>query len=251
MELYVRDIARILRVPERTVDRWVRQEKLPAELVAGQYRFNRAEVFEWAMSRQMDIPPEIVNDGTAELDESVNLATALKNGGDLRDVAGSEKESVLRSIVDRMSLPDAVDRDLLWQLLVQRERAGSTGIGGGIALPHPRHPVVLPVSVPSITLCFLRQPIDFGARDGIAVHTLFVLVSRSVRSHLTLLAQVATALNNQRFRELIVGKSGFDAILTEARRFQSTVKPKLGKPASAKSAPAKPASGNGTSRNHE
>ncbi len=235
MELYVRYIARILWVPERTVDRWVRQEKLPAELVAGQYRFNRAEVFEWAMSRQMDIPQEIVNEGACELDEAVTLASALKNGGDLRDVAGNEKESVLRAIVERMSLPDEVDRELLWQLLVQRERAGSTGIGGGIALPHPRHPVVLPVRVPGITLCFLREPIDFGARDGVAVHTLFVLVSRSVRSHLTLLAQVATALNDQRFRELIVGKAGFDAILAEARRFHGS---------------AKPSSGNGTARNH-
>ncbi|HVC98582.1 MAG TPA: PTS sugar transporter subunit IIA [Pirellulales bacterium] len=220
MELYVRDIARILRVPERTVDRWVRQEKLPAELVAGQYRFNRAEVFEWAMSRRMDIPHEIVNDGAAELDETVTLTSALKNGGELRDVAGTEKESVLRAVVERMSLPDAVDRELLWQLLVQREGAGSTGIGGGIALPHPRHPVVLPVRVPSITLCFPQQPIDFGARDGVAVHTLFVLVSRSVRSHLTLLAQVATALNDHRFRELVVGKARFETILTEARRFQ-------------------------------
>jgi PTS system nitrogen regulatory IIA component len=221
MELYVRDIARILQVPERTVDRWVKQEHLPAELVGGQYRFNRTEVFEWAMSRQMDIPQEIANEGAAELAKTVTLASALASGGELRDVQGADKNTALRAVVERMALPNEVDRDMLWQMLVHREGSGSTGVGGGIALPHPRHPVVLPVRVPSITLCFLRQAIEFGARDGLPVHTLFVLVSRSVRSHLTLLAQVATALNNTQFRELVVSKASFAAILADAERFHA------------------------------
>ncbi|HEV3024967.1 MAG TPA: PTS sugar transporter subunit IIA, partial [Pirellulales bacterium] len=166
-------------------------------------------------------PHEIADVGAAELAKTVTLASALATGGELRDVEGADKNTVLHAVVDRMSLPDEVDREQLWQMLVHREGTGSTGVGGGIALPHPRHPVVLSVHVPSITLGFLRQPIEFGARDGLPVHTLFVLVSRSVRSHLTLLAQVATALNDGRFRELVVGKSDFAAILAEAERFHA------------------------------
>ncbi|HUY33899.1 MAG TPA: PTS sugar transporter subunit IIA [Pirellulales bacterium] len=236
MELNVRDVARIMRVPERTVDRWVRQENLPAEVVGGQCRFNRAEVFEWAMSRRMDVPREIVDETAARRDEKLTLATALAAGGELRDVPGIDKEAILRAVVERLSLAAEADREILWQLLVHREGSGSTGVGGGIALPHPRYPVLLPVSAPSITLCYLCQPIEFGARDGLPVHTLFVLVSRSVRSHLTLLAQVATALNDRRFRELVVAKADFDAILADARRFHD--------PAD------QAAAANGSARNH-
>jgi PTS system nitrogen regulatory IIA component len=177
----------------------------------------------------MAVPREIVSEGTGPLDAKLTLAAALTTGGELRDVSGDSKETVLREVVNRMELTSGIDREFLWQLLVNREVSGSTGVGGGIALPHPRHPVVLPVGAPGITLCFLRHAIDFGALDGLPVDTFFVLVSRSVRSHLTLLAQVATALNDQQFRGLVVRKAPFDEILADAKRFHGTATGNVGK----------------------
>ena len=68
-----------------------------------------------------------------------------------------------------------------------RESLGSTGIGDGIAIPHVRNPIVMHIPRPTITLCFLEHPIDFGALDGQPVHTLFTIVSPTVRAHLHLL----------------------------------------------------------------
>ena len=65
-----------------------------------------------------------------------------------------------------MKLPDDVDREFLYQVLLAREALGSTGIGDGIAIPHVRNPIVLHLSRPTVTLCFLEQPVDFGALDG-------------------------------------------------------------------------------------
>ena len=51
MTLTVKDIARLLSVSEKTVYRWISQGQLPAYQVHEQYRFNRAEILEWATSR--------------------------------------------------------------------------------------------------------------------------------------------------------------------------------------------------------
>ena len=47
----VRDAAQLLGVPEKTVYRWVEERGLPVHRVHGQFRFNRAELLEWATSR--------------------------------------------------------------------------------------------------------------------------------------------------------------------------------------------------------
>jgi PTS system nitrogen regulatory IIA component len=81
-----------------------------------------------------------------------------------------------------------------------RESLGSTGIGDGIAIPHVRNPVVLHVSKPSMTLCFLEQTINFGAIDGQPVGTLFMLISPTVRAHLHMLSRLSFILQNKDFK---------------------------------------------------
>jgi PTS system nitrogen regulatory IIA component len=102
-----------------------------------------------------------------------------------------------------MSLPDDVDREFLYQVLLARESLGSTGIGDGIAIPHVRNPIVLHLSRPIVTLCFLEQPIDFGALDGQPVSTLFTLISPTVRAHLHLLSRLAFTLRDPRFNAAV------------------------------------------------
>jgi PTS system nitrogen regulatory IIA component len=124
------------------------------------------------------------------------LADALSAGSVLYDVEGTTNAEVLKSLVDRLVLPPEADREYLYQILVAREALGSTGIGKGIAIPHVRNPVVLHVAEPSVTLCFLKQPIDFKAIDGIPVSILFTIISPTVRSHLHLLSRIAFVLRD-------------------------------------------------------
>jgi mannitol/fructose-specific phosphotransferase system IIA component (Ntr-type) len=91
-----------------------------------------------------------------------------------------------------------VDREFLYKVLLARESLGSTGIGDGIAIPHVRNPIVLHLSRPIVTLCFLERPVDFGALDGQPVNTLFTLISPTVRAHLHLLSRLAFTLRDPR-----------------------------------------------------
>ncbi|HUY87274.1 MAG TPA: PTS sugar transporter subunit IIA [Pirellulales bacterium] len=221
MQLTLRDIARLMQVPERTVHRWVQDESLPARLVGGQYRFNPSELFEWASQQRLAVPEELlVEQGQAHCD-SESLAGALTAGGVLFDVPGGDRRAALSAVVERLRLPDGFDRRRLLDLFLHREAQGSTAVGDGIAIPHPRYPVVLSVPSTSATLCFLSHPIDFAAADGKPVDTLFVLVSPTVRSHLKVLSQLAAALRGEEFRQLVRRKATADEIVGAAVRCQN------------------------------
>jgi PTS system nitrogen regulatory IIA component len=106
-------------------------------------------------------------------------------------------------------------------VLRARENLGSTAVGDGVAIPHPRHPLVLHVSRPSITLGFLETPVDFGALDGKPVDTLFVILSPTVRAHLHLLAVLAFGLHQPDFARAVRARAGRAEILREAARVDS------------------------------
>jgi len=218
MKLTARDAARLFNVSEKTIYRWIEKKGLPAYRINKQFRFNQTELLEWAAAGRTGISPELLSQAESETEELPDPVQALAAGGIHYRVAGTDRDSVLRSVVELLRLPDHVDREFLFQVLLAREALGSTGIGDGIAIPHARNPIVLSVERPTITLCFLEHPVDFAALDGLPVTVLFTLVSLTVRSHLHLLSRLAFMLNDKNFREVLKRQGSRDEILAEARR---------------------------------
>ena len=200
MQLSVKDAAHLLNVSEDTVHRWIRGGVIPAYQINEQYRFNRAELLEWATTRQIEIATDVFQGGEAAGASLSSVSDALAAGDVLYGVQGGDKMSVLRAIIDVLPLPKEVDREFLYQVLLAREALGSTGIGDGIAIPHVRNPVILHITKPAVTLCFLKQAIDFQAIDGRPVNTLFLLITPTVRAHLHLLSRLGIVLRDQDFR---------------------------------------------------
>ena len=218
MQLGVRDVAGILNVSEKTVYRWIQQGQLPAYRVNDQYRFNRSELLEWANSKRINVNVEVFSSGDGSAEATPGLSEALEAGGIFYRMEGADKASALASVVQVMRVPPDVDRDFLLQILLARESIASTGIGDGIAIPHVRNPIVLPVIAPMICLCFLERPIEFGAIDGQPVNSLFTVISPSVRVHLHLLSRLAFGLRDPVFKQAIVSQSPRDEILRAARQ---------------------------------
>ena len=147
---------------------------------------------------------------------------ALRSGGIITGLPGSDKGEILREVVERLRLPEDFDRSVLHQLFLSREAAGSTAVGDGIAIPHPRHPVVMPAGRPTLTLFFLDRPVDFGAPDRQPVHTLFVLISPTIRAHLRMLARIACALRDEHFRAVLKRRGSTEEILREVQRVEDS-----------------------------
>ncbi|HAL92056.1 MAG TPA: PTS fructose transporter subunit IIA [Verrucomicrobia bacterium] len=216
MQMTVKDAAKALNVAEKTVYRWIQSGGLPAYRVAGQYRINRAMLFDWATSKRINFSPT----ETPKEPENAPLPTlayALQEGGIHYRVAGANKTDILNALVGLLKLPDHVNRDFLLQALLAREQLQSTGVGDGIALPHVRNPAVLEIATPMVCLCFLEAPIEFDALDGKPVKVLFTPLSPNVRIHLHLLSRISFALRNPKFKALLAAEGRRDELLDAAR----------------------------------
>jgi Phosphoenolpyruvate-dependent sugar phosphotransferase system, EIIA 2 len=80
----------------------------------------------------------------------------------ITDVAFADKQKLLEELARRAAMVVDVPPTLMLSELLKRERLGSTGMGGGVAIPHVRfHQVGKPFGM----LVRLKRPIDFDAVD--------------------------------------------------------------------------------------
>lgn len=223
MQLSIREVARGMGVNESAVYRWVAEEQLPSERINGQYLFNKTELLEWATQHKIVVPPALFQTGSGN-GHLARLDAALKAGGIHFGLPGPDKAAVLEQVVRCLPLPPEVDQGQVLAFFLGRESLGSTGIGDGLALPHPRYPMVLAVDQPSISLCFLEKPIPYASPDHKPVHTLFALISPTVRVHNQMLARLGCALRDADFRQVVRQKSSAEEILRQARRVEDSLR---------------------------
>ena len=207
----------MLDLSERAVQAHIETGEMPSQCVNGRYFLNRDELIEWATAKGLALALPAADPA----EHMPTLSEALQAGGIFHGLPGADKDSVLRHLVDRMPLPADVDPDFLHSVLLAREALGSTAIGDGVAVPHPRSPILLRVPKALVTLCFLESPIDFGALDGRPVQALFSMISPTTRIHLHLLSLLAFALRDPGFRESVVQRAPADEILAAARRIEA------------------------------
>lgn len=216
MQLRLRELSELLKVNEKAIYGWVKRGILRATLLNDQYRFNRADVLECLTSHNKEVPAGII--AIPQRNSAVSLAAALEAGGIFYAISGTDKQSVIRDLAEKLPLPTKRDREIYMRLLLAREALGSTGIGDGIAIPHVRRPAVVDVAHPLVTLCFLQTPIDFHAFDGKPVSILFSLISPTMHGHLELLSRLSFVLTDARLRATIKRQAGPEEILAEVRR---------------------------------
>ena len=223
MQVSVKEAAAILNVSDETIYKWVKEDEIPSHTMNDKVRFNRAELLEWAIAHNIQVSPDLFTGDQPSKSKLPTISEALKLGGVAYGVGGTDQPSVLRAVVDVMKLPDAVDREFLYQVLLARESLGSTGVGDGIAIPHVRNPVVLHVSHPTVTLCFLENPIDFHAIDDKPVTTLFTLISPTVRTHLHLLSRLGFILRNPEIKAALKRQATSEELLAMIATAESNI----------------------------
>src|SRR5229473_6180603 len=89
------------------------------------------------------------------------------------DVRASNKRLLLQDFAAKAAVSLGLPVDQVAPYLLKREELGSTGIGGGIAIPHARLP---DLQRPYGLLAKLKQPIEFDAIDGQPVNLVFTLL---------------------------------------------------------------------------
>lgn len=228
MLLGLREVAALLGLPGRTIEKWSRDGSLPSIKVGGQYRYNRTEILEWATKRQIPVSSAMFSGSeSADTGSSPGIRAALAAGGIRYGVPGSGSDEVLENALALVPIPESVDRSFLLSVLKAREAQGSTGIGEGIAIPHVRNPIVLDIPEPMITLCFLEGAVEFGAIDGKPVHTLFMMMSPTIGVHLNLLSRLSFALRQPAFSRAVHDRLTDREILATASEIDEMLKSRV------------------------
>lgn len=205
MMLTIHDVARRLRLPVETVRRWVTQGKIPMFLSRGEYTMRQEMLERWAEEHQLNIHvPSPASPEDPALSEFDGILPAMHRGGVFYGLEGDTKAVVLQAAVDCIPNLRADERSLIFEKLMEREGLASTGIGHGIALPHPRANPGIGLPLPQISTCFVMRPIPFDAIDHQPVSVLMVLLSGSIRLHLTMMSKLSFFLRNRAFRRQLL-----------------------------------------------
>jgi PTS system nitrogen regulatory IIA component len=199
MELPIDILAQALDLQTSTVDRWIRQGRIPVQKSGNNCYFRKPTLVKWA--RTHHLPFVLTDENASDKDEKApeTLVGAIQRGGIYTDLAGNSVETALKAATERMNFLEAPEKKVLVDRLLEREKLTSTGIGNGVAIPHPRTPLVDSFDKPVIAACFLEHPVDFAAVDDQPVFVMFILISPSVKMHLHLLSRLSYCLRNQEF----------------------------------------------------
>lgn len=139
----------------------------------------------------------------------MKIRDILTPSGIIPDLKGTGKKEVISELVHALPL-EIVDPERTIQILLERERLGSTGIGDGVAIPHGKLPLIS-----SMMAAFGRsiKGVDFDSLDGNPTHLFFLLVApeSSAGAHLKALARISRLFKDGQFRrELMAAKTEED-----------------------------------------
>jgi nitrogen PTS system EIIA component len=123
----------------------------------------------------------------------MKISDLLSPADVLIDVRASNKRLLLQELAAKAATSLNLRVDQIVPDLLKREELGSTGVGGGVAIPHARLP---DLQRPFGLLARLKQPIEFDAIDGQPVDIVFTLLlpAAAENAQLSALALVARAL---------------------------------------------------------
>jgi len=221
MKLTINEVAQCLRLPVTTVDRWIRQGRIPIQKSSNGYIVNESALEKWAAMYRLPFSlPKKVN---TQLQEKrlENLLPAMDRGGVIYGIKGDDAETVLKGAVEKMQLPLNTSKEKLYQCLLEREHLTSTGIGKGVAIPHPHDPLPETFEKPLITTCFLEKPVDFNAVDDRRVFVMFILLSPSIKIHLHLLSRLSFCVRDNTFVEFLKTSPDSSAYFSKITEFEN------------------------------
>jgi PTS system nitrogen regulatory IIA component len=203
MECSALDLSKYLGVATNTIERWLRQGKLPVSKKGIKYIFRSKDLEKWASKHNITL--NLSDISVPEKESIISLSSAVQNGGIYFDIPGNDVNSVLKASIEMISdIPDDLKTDVLDRLM-EREQALSTGIGNAIAIPHPREQLSY-LPRPMVSVCFLANPVDYKALDNKPVSILFFLFGKSLTIHLHLLSALSFCLRDSQFVSFLKSK---------------------------------------------
>ena len=166
--LTIEEVAKYLRVSERTVYDWAQKGEIPSGKIGTVWRFKKAEIEKWVNSRLSGtrlVPPVV----------PIHLETIISPDRILFLSYSSKRDALLALAENLAGAPQIKNRQELAQEILKREELMSTAIGRGIAIPHVRLASVTDLVV-SVGIS-QSDIVDFQTLDDEPVRLLFMIAA--------------------------------------------------------------------------
>ncbi len=166
--LTIEEVARYLRVSERTVYDWAQKGEIPSGKIGTVWRFKKTEIERWVNERLSSGRPS-ANSPVVQIHNIISPDRVLI-------LNHAKKRDALVALAENLgSAPQIKNRQELLSEITRREELMSTAIGRGIAIPHVRLSSItdLVVSV-GVSKCDI---IDFQSLDDVPVRLLFMIAA--------------------------------------------------------------------------
>lgn len=125
----------------------------------------------------------------------------------------TSKKRLMEHIASMLARGTGVEEQSIFRVLIERERLGSTGVGGGVALPHGR---MADIDEAVLALATLGEPLDYQSPDNQDVRIVVGLLvpENANEAHLQLLANLAGLLSRADLREELLQANDKDAVIS-------------------------------------
>ncbi len=206
-------------LPEKEVQQLIKKKEIPFQFLHDKVVFNKQQIIEWALGRNYPINVS----GHQKLSEyHIETVSTLLGKESFHYKCEFSESSYIEQMVTQINFEKNVDREIIVQLLKSRESMMSTAIGNGISLPHPRVPLMVGKDKPLINFFFANKPLDLKSIDDKPVHTLILLISQTIKQHLSLIAHLSFLLSKETFRFALENRLECKEILDIIKKIEET-----------------------------
>lgn len=210
--LTIEEVAKYLRVSDRTVYDWAQKGEIPAGKIGTVWRFKKSELEKWVNER--------LSSSSVKKSESEVQIKNFLSPDRVVFIKNSSKRDAIVELADILAVaPQVKNKEELVSEILKREDLMSTAVGRGIAIPHVRLSSVTDL-VMAVGIC-KNNIEDYQAVDGVPVN-LLIMIAAAHNQHtyyLKTISYLTAKLMNPELRGLLKNASSpreaYDALVKD------------------------------------
>ncbi len=234
MQLAIRDLEILVGVPGDTLYRWAKTRRLPLMRVGDRHFAGRFDLLTWALSTGTILARNPWVRNTDDRSGADRLVDAVELGGtrNLDVLEPGDLAAALPALLETLPEAPAKLRDLMRARLSAAMSGAYLVLPAGLAVPHPRHPLLVDVDRPIVRTIFFGSPLQglpaSGAGDRSARITAWCwILAPRVDDHALLLAEILRAAGHARVHSALLEDRSGPTLVTALREFSAEDRARL------------------------
>ncbi len=228
MQLAIRDLEILVGVPGDTLYRWVKTRRLPLSRVGDRHFAGGLDILTWALSTGTVLARNPWVRKTDERSSADRLIESVERGGirSLEVPVPGDLAAALPELLETIPEASVKVRELMRARLAAVLPGAYLVLPAGLAVPHPRHPLVVDVDRPIVRMVFFSAPLQGSPLSGAAERSARMsawcwILAPKVDDHALLLAEILRAAAHARVHRALLEDRSEPALLTALREFSA------------------------------